>query len=192
MKRVAIGLVLIMVLGSVGFTSYKLVGFIKAKSDNKINSEKFESDKIASSTGDDTSEKEVYNSNENLSESTSNNSLNTTSDSERPYVSPTNNNAYLDVSSPEAFILSYNNLVKDIGSSVSKQDIFSSTDRLWLVETTVGNLVISNYQYNGKISSIVIKGENREEEMRGLLKGEAQVKYENGNTFIFDFNNNDE
>lgn len=192
MKRVAIGLVLIMVLGSVGFTSYKLVGFIKAKSDNKINSEKFESDKSASSTGYDTPEKEVYNSNENLSESTSNNSLNTTSDSKRPYVSPTNNNAYLDVSSPEAFILSYNNLVKDIGSSVSKQDIFSSTDRLWLVETTVGNLVISNYQYNGKISSIVIKGENREEEMRGLLKGEAQVKYENGNTFIFDFNNNDE
>lgn len=190
MKRFAIGLLVVSLLGAVGYTSYSLVSFAKSKADNEINSQQLESDKTVDTNDTETQEKEVENSKENSSESTLNNSSSTTSDSSRPATIPTNNDQFLDFSSADAFILSYNNLVSDVGSSVTKEDVFSEASKSWLVNATVGNLSIFSYQFDGLIKEIYIQGEDKVSDIEGLLNGKAKVKYENGNTIIYDFSHN--
>lgn len=186
MKKVAIGLILVAVLGSVGYTSYKLVDFAKSKSQDKIVSEKSENDKSVQTNTTPTTEKEVENSNENSSESTPNNGASSTSDSGSIVFNKTNSSKGLDFSSADAFILSYNNLIENVGSDTTKEDIYSSTNRARMTVTSVGNVVIEAYQYDGQIARVLIKGKDKSKDMEGYLGGKAKVKFEDGNTVIYD------
>lgn len=184
MKKVAIGLIMAVVLGSVGYTSYKLVNFAKSKSDNKIISEKIENEKTVQSDATPSTEKEVENSNEKPPENTQNNSESSSSDSGNIVFNSTDKSKGLDFSSSDAFILSYNTLIDEVGSDVKKEDMYSSESRARMILSSVGNVVVEAYQFDGQISRVIIKGKDLTKEIEGYLGGNAKVKYEDGNTII--------
>ena len=186
MKRVAIGLIMAVVLGSVGYTSYKLVSFAKSKSDNKIVSEKIESAKPVQSEVAQDSEKEVENSKENSSEIPQNNGESSSSDSENIVFNTSDKSKGLDFSSADAFILSYNNIVENVGSDVSSEDVYSSTNRARMTISKVGNLVVEAYQYDGQIARVIIKGKDKSKDIEGYLGGKAKVKYDGSDTILYD------
>ncbi|MGV3076419.1 hypothetical protein ACEE21_15175 [Clostridium baratii] len=186
MKKVAIGLIVVAVLGSVGFTSYKLVDFAKSKSQDKIVSKNTETDKSVQTNTTPSVEKEVENSNEISSESTSNNGASSSSDSGNIVFNTTNSSKGLDFTSADAFILSYNNLIENVGSKTTKEDVYSETHRSRMTFTSVGNLLIEAYQYDGQIARIIIKEKDKIEDLEGYLGGKAKVKFEDGNTIIYD------
>lgn len=186
MKRVAIGLIVVAVLGSVGFTSYKLVDYAKSKSQDKIVRENSKTDNSVQTNTTPSDEKEVENSNENPSESTSNNGASSSSDSGNIVFNTTNSSKGLDFTSADAFILSYNNLIENVGSNTTKEDVYSETNRARMTFTSVGNVVIEAYQYDGQIARVVIKGKDKSKDLEGYLGGKAKVKFEDGNTIIYD------
>lgn len=186
MKRVAIGLLVVVVLGSVGFTSYRLVRYKKSSSQNKITSKTVERDKSTSTNSTPSIEKKVENSNESLSGSSPNNSPSTSSNSESILFNTSNSGERFDFSSADAFILCYNQLVNDLGSNVTKEDVYSSESKARLIYSSVGNLIISSYQFDNQIKDVIIKGEDKVSKVEGYLDGKAKVKFENGNTVIYD------
>lgn len=191
MKRVAIGFVVVVAVGVVGYMSFSLVKLGKSISSKEINTSKVENVKPPSSEYLDSEEKEGEILNENSLDDVPNRGANPTSDELRPIVDSTNNNEYLDFSSTDSFILSYNNLINDVGSSITRQDTFSSSSKVWLVNTKVGNLSIFSYQFDGSLKEIYIVGEDRVSEISRVLDGKANVKFENGDTIIYNIMYND-
>lgn len=191
MKRVVIGFVVVVAAGVVGYMSFSLVKLGKSISSKEINTSKVENVKPPSSEYLDSGEKEGEILNENSLDDVPNRGANPTSDELRPIVDSTNNNEYLDFSSTDSFILSYNNLINDVGSSITRQDTFSSSSKAWLVNTKVGNLSIFSYQFDGSLKEIYIVGEDRVSEISRVLDGKANVKFENGDTIIYNIMYND-
>lgn len=188
MKRVAIGIIITAVVACVGYTSYSLVSLAKEKAQDKIVSEKIESDKTGNTEGTQSTEKEVENSNENSSESTSNNVPSTPSPTdystieyEKEYELP---EGEFDFTSPDAFILSYNTLVDNVGTDVTKQSIRSDYYKAAMTITSVGDVEVWSYQHDNSIRIIYIKGKDATEEVRRHINGTAKVSYEDGNTII--------
>lgn len=188
MKKVAIGVTGLLVVGSLGFTAYRLVSSAKSKAENVIINEKIESSKTSNSDIDETTKETVYNSNENSLESTLNNSPSTTSAQGNVLFNYSESDEYLNFSSADAFILSYNSLVDDVGTDISREDVFSTTSKARMVYSKVGNIVVEAYQFDGQINSVIITGKNVVDKVEGYLNGKAEVKFEDGNTVIYNIN----
>lgn len=184
MKKVAIGLTLLAVLGCVGYTSYSLVSFAKSKSEKAISSEKTESAKTAISENVTSTEKEVENSNEISPESTSNNAPSSSSQDGNNLYFPTEKTEMLNFESADAFILSYNALIEDVGGDVTREKEFSDINKAMLSYTYVGNITVVAYDFDGSLKEIIIKDKDVSDEVEKYLDGKAEVKYENGNTII--------
>lgn len=188
MKKIAIGLVVIAVVGCVGYTSYSLVSLAKAKSENAISSEKSESAKTGDSDTTQSTEKEVENSKENSPESIPNNAPSSSSPTD--YMTFDNENSddssekMLDFSSPDAFILSYNNLIDDIGTDVTRESIRSDYYKAAMTITSAGNVEVWSYQYDNSIRVIYIKDTDVSNEIKEHINGSETVTFEEGNTVI--------
>lgn len=191
MKRAVVGFVVVVAVGVVGYMSFSLVKFGKSITSKEINTSKAENVKSPSSEYLESEEKEGEILDENSLDDAPNRGANPTSDELRPIIDSTNNDEYLDFSSTDSFILSYNNLITDVGSSVTKQDTFSSASKAWLVNTKVGNLSIFSYQFDDSLKEIYIIGENRVSDISRVLNGKANVKFENGDTIIYNIMYND-
>lgn len=191
MKRAVIGFGVVVAVGVVGYMSFSLVKFGKAITSKEINTPKVENAKSPGSEYLESEEKEGEILGENSLDDVPNRGANPTSDDLRPISDSTNNDKYLDFSSADSFILSYNNLITDVGSSVTKQDTFSSASKAWLVNTKVGNLSIFSYQFDDSLKEIYIIGEDRVSEISRVLDGKANVKFENGDTVIYNIMYND-
>lgn len=191
MKRAVIGFGVVVAVGVVGYMSFSLVKFGKSITSKEINTSKAENVKSPSSEYLESEEKEGEILDENSLDDAPNRGANPTSDELRPIIDSTNNDEYLDFSSTDSFILSYNNLITDVGSSVTKQDTFSSASKAWLVNTKVGNLSIFSYQFDDSLKEIYIIGENRVSDISRVLDGKANVKFENGDTIIYNIMYND-
>ena len=185
MKRAVIGFGVVVAVGVVGYMSFSLVKFGKAITSKEINTPKVENAKSSGSEYLESEEKEGEILGENSLDDVPNRGANPTSDDLRPISDSTNNDEYLDFSSADSFILSYNNLINNVGSSVTKQDTFSSASKAWLVNTKVGNLSIFSYQFDDSLKEIYIIGEDRVSEISRVLDGKANVKFENGDTIIY-------
>lgn len=191
MKRAVIGFGVVVAVGVVGYMSFSLVKFGKAITSKEINTPKVENAKSSGSEYLESEEKEGEILGENSLDDVPNRGANPTSDDLRPISDSTNNDEYLDFSSADSFILSYNNLINNVGSSVTKQDTFSSASKAWLVNTKVGNLSIFSYQFDDSLKEIYIIGEDRVSEISRVLDGKANVKFENGDTVIYNIMYND-
>lgn len=191
MKRAVIGFGVVVAVGVVGYMSFSLVKFGKAITSKEISTPKVENAKSPGSEYLESEEKEGEISDENSLDDVPNRGANPTSDDLRPISDSTNNDEYLDFSSADSFILSYNNLINNVGSSVTKQDTFSSASKAWLVNTKVGNLSIFSYQFDDSLKEIYIIGEDRVSEISRVLDGKANVKFENGDTVIYNIMYND-
>lgn len=191
MKRAVVGFVVVVAVGVVGYMSFSLVKFGKSITSKEINTSKAENVKSPSSEYLESEEKEGEILDENSLDDVPNRGANPTSDDLRPISDSTNNDEYLDFSSADSFILSYNNLINNVGSSVTKQDTFSSASKAWLVNTKVGNLSIFSYQFDDSLKEIYIIGEDRVSEISRVLDGKANVKFENGDTVIYNIMYND-
>ena len=191
MKRAVVGFVVVVAVGVVGYMSFSLVKFGKSITSKEINTSKAENVKSPSSEYLESEEKEGELLDENSLDDAPNRGANPTSDDLRPISDSTNNDEYLDFSSADSFILSYNNLINNVGSSVTKQDTFSSASKAWLVNTKVGNLSIFSYQFDDSLKEIYIIGEDRVSEISRVLDGKANVKFENGDTVIYNIMYND-
>ena len=191
MKRAVIGFGVVVAVGVVGYMSFSLVKFGKAITSKEINTPKVENAKSPGSEYLESEEKEGKILGENSLDDTPNRGANPTSDDLRPISDSTNNDEYLDFSSADSFILSYNNFINYVGSSVTKQDTFSSASKAWLVNTKVGNLSIFSYQFDDSLKEIYIIGEDRVSEISRVLDGKANVKFENGDTVIYNIMYND-
>lgn len=191
MKRAVIGFGVVVAVGVVGYMSFSLVKFGKAITSKEINTPKVENAKSSGSEYLESEEKEGEILGENSLDDVPNRGANPTSDDLRPISDSTNNDEYLDFSSADSFILSYNNLINNVGSSVTKQDTFSSASKAWLVNTKVGNLSIFSYQFDDSLKEIYILGEDRVSEISRVLDGKANVKFENGDTVIYNIMYND-
>lgn len=191
MKRAVVGFVVVVAVGVVGYMSFSLVKFGKSITSKEINTSKVENVKSPGSEYLESEEKEGEILGENSLDDVPNRGANPTSDDLRPISDSTNNDEYLDFSSADSFILSYNNLINNVGSSVTKQDTFSSASKAWLVNTKVGNLSIFSYQFDDSLKEIYIIGEDRVSEISRVLDGKANVKFENGDTIIYNIMYND-
>lgn len=191
MKRAVVGFVVVVAVGVVGYMSFSLVKFGKSITSKEINTPKVENAKSPGSEYLESEEKEGEILGENSLDDTPNRGANPTSDDLRPISDSTNNDEYLDFSSADSFILSYNNLINNVGSSVTKQDTFSSASKAWLVNTKVGNLSIFSYQFDDSLKEIYIIGEDRVSEISRVLDGKANIKFENGDTVIYNIMYND-
>lgn len=191
MKRAVIGFGVVVAVGVVGYMSFSLVKFGKAITSKEINTPKVENAKSPGSEYLESEEKEGEILGENSLDDVPNRGANPTSNDLRPISDSTNNDEYLDFSSADSFILSYNNLINNVGSSVTKQDTFSSASKAWLVNTKVGNLSIFSYQFDDSLKEIYIIGEDRVSEISRVLGGKANVKFENGDTVIYNIMYND-
>lgn len=191
MKRAVVGFVVVVAVGVVGYMSFSLVKFGKSITSKEINTSKVENVKSPGSEYLESEEKEGEILGENSLDDVPNRGANPTSDDLRPISDSTNNDEYLDFSSADSFILSYNNLINNVGSSVTKQDTFSSASKAWLVNTKVGNLSIFSYQFDDSLKEIYIIGEDRVSEISRVLDGKANGKFENGDTIIYNIMYND-
>lgn len=188
MKKIAIGITLVAVLGCVGYTSYSLVRFAKSKSEKRISSRELENAKTANSDSVNSMENKGENSKQNSLENAQNQAPSSPSPTDYTVVQDENlresTEGELDFSSPDAFILSYNTLIKKVGTDVTREDVRSEYYKAAMRLTTVDNVEVWSYQHDNSIRVIYIKGKDMTKEVREHINGTAKVFFENGNTVI--------
>lgn len=171
-----------------GYTAFKLVSYTRSKVENVINSKKQESINRADGKHYFSDEIEGYIENEKLQEEAEKNAPSIPSADE--YYTIENENSdetegkMLDLSSSDAFILSYNNLVDKVGVDVSRESVRSEYYKAAMYISTVGNVEVWSYQLDGTIRKIYIRGKDVTKKVGKYLDENIQVVYENGDTVI--------
>lgn len=178
MKKVAIGILLTVVVASVGFASYKLVGYAKYKTQKSIDSNISKNSKTANEESTSNIEKEGENSNENSAESSSKNGVSSSSSKEIKGSNNLKSNEKLDFSSSDAFFESYERLVAHLDGALGVEKYQSTSKRAFMIAYTKGDVSVYTYAYDNSIDEVEVKnGEKYIDKLKECIdSNEAEIE----------------